>query len=62
MPELDPNVDAALADLMEGLHERDEEQVYNAAERFEKMESGLGYTVTRYAGKFAESYWDNTLE
>ena len=60
---LDPEgVDQTLVGLMEGLHERDEDEVYQAARDFGEMDSDLGVTVARYAGKFAEDYWDEGLE
>jgi len=55
-------VDSALADLMEGLSEREEEEVYDAAESFGKLDPGLGVTVARYAGKFADDYWGQASE
>jgi len=60
---LDPeSVDEVLADLMEGLYERDEPLVDRAARDFGQMDSDLGVTVGRYAGKFAEDYWEETLD
>lgn len=52
------DIDSALADLMEGLSERQEEDVYDAAESFGEIEPGLGVSVARYAGKFADDYWE----
>jgi hypothetical protein len=55
-------VDEALADLMRGLYDRDEPAVDEAARAFGGMDSDLGVTVGRYAGKFADDYWEQELE
>lgn len=60
---IDPEeVDQTLIALMEGLHDRDEDEVYQAAREFGEMDSDLGVTVARYAGKFAQDYWEKGLE
>ena len=60
---LDPEaVDETLAGLMEGLEERNEPAVYEAARDFGKLDSDLGVTTAMYAGKFADDYWQTKLE
>lgn len=52
----------ALVGLMEGLYDRDEDAVYDAAINFAELEPGLGVEVARFAGKFAEDYWEKQPE
>lgn len=55
-------VEEALAELMEGLYDRDEDAVYDAAVDFAELDPGIGVEVARFAGKFAEDYWEKQPE
>lgn len=54
------DVDKSLAELMEGLYDRDRGKVSDAAKDFGAMDADLGVTVAWGAGKFAEDYWEDT--
>lgn len=58
---LDPEeVDSALAELLEGLYNRDKEKVSSAAKEFGNLDADLGVSVAWGAGRFAEDYWEDT--